>query len=110
MRVAAVVGLGLYGIANVFAAAYDLETGGQPPLFVDLLVLGTGLLLLAAMASVAWQRGPIRSLALIGLVLAFLLAVYNERVLGLGDPFHHLIRGAFSLAVLWAVWRSTRAS
>jgi hypothetical protein len=108
MKALSVGGLLLYGVANLFAGTLDLAAERDLPLGVDVGLVVTGGVLLGSAVLVARGSENAFSAALIGLLLASGLAVSNERVLGLGDPSHHLIRGPYTLVVLWASWRSTR--
>jgi hypothetical protein len=108
MRVLAVGGLALYGVANLFAGVVDITGEHRLPGHVEVLLIITGVLLLVGTVLVAKGLGQGWSVALTAIVLASLLAVYNERVLGLGHPSHHLIRGPYTLLVLYAAWRCTR--
>lgn len=108
MRLAAILGILLYGAANVFAGFYDLVMERRLAWGVDAGLLVTGALLVLA-GILGWRRS--RSafpVAVVALVLAFALAVFNERILGLGHPGHHLFRGAYTVMVLWAAYRGLR--
>jgi hypothetical protein len=109
MRLLAILGLGLYGVANLFAGIYDWSVVGRLTPRDDLLLIITGAVLVTAAALVARRARRARAATIAAMVLASALAAYNERVLGLGHPSHHLVRGAYTLLVLWAVWRSTRS-
>ena len=109
MRILGIAGLLLYGIANIFAGTYDLLVAHTLSVGADAALLGTGALLTTA-AIFAIRRAPSAfGMAVASLVLASALAIFNERVLRLGHPSHHLVRGAYTVLVLWAVWRSLRS-
>ena len=116
MRFLAAGGLLLYGFANLFAAAVDLLRVRRLAWEIDAALLATGGVL--ALSGILALRRSKRAfmVAACGLALTFggrprrrvaaaALAIFNERVLGLGDPSHHIFRGAYSLLVLWAVYR-----
>lgn len=113
MKVTTLIGIALYGVANIFAGTYDLFVTRQWPLYVDFALVISGLLFAVAYLSVL--RSLRRSLALVILALAVAsaIALYNERVLGLGDPSHHLFRAAYTLIVFGAAYfwdRGVRAA
>jgi hypothetical protein len=108
MRLAAIGGLLLYGLANVVAGSFDLVTVHRLGAGVDAALLLTGaLLLLAGILTVRHSRFAFPA-AVVGLGMAFALAVFNERFLGLGHPLHHLVRGLYTALVLWAAYRGSR--
>jgi hypothetical protein len=100
--------LGLYGVANVLAGAYDLITEARLAPHVAVALVGTGALLMVATIAVAVGSQQARAIAIVALVLASALAVYNERALDLGHPTHHMVRGLYTLLLLWVVVRATR--
>jgi hypothetical protein len=108
MRLFAIAGLGLYGVANVFAGTYDLVSLGSLAIGVDAALLVTGGLLL--IATVLVLRGSVAALrvGVVALLSALVLAVFNERVFGLGQPSHHIFRGLYTIVVVWAVFKSAR--
>ncbi len=109
MRVIAVGGLLLYGVANLFAGLFDLATDRGLALGVDAALLITGGLLVASgILAMRRSRFAFRAGSL-ALVLALALAVFNERVLGLGHPSHHIMRGLYTVAVFWSLWKSRSA-
>jgi hypothetical protein len=108
MRVIAIGGLGVYGVANLLAGIVDIALEGRLARHVEALLVFVGVVLLIGAILVARESSRAWMGALTGLVLASGLALYNERVLGLGHPSHHLIRGAYTLVVLIAVWKCTR--
>jgi len=110
MRLVAIVGLLLYGVANLFAGSFDLATARRLPLGVDVGLLVTGALLLWAAALGLRRSRSAFLVAVTALVAAFALAVFNERVLGLGHPSHHLVRGAYTVLVLWAAYRGSSST
>jgi hypothetical protein len=108
VRLAAIGGLLLYGLANIVAGFLDWVTVHRLSAGVDTALLLTGaLLLLAGILTVLRSRFAFPA-AVVSLGLAFALAVFNERVLGLGHPAHHLVRGLYTALVLWAAFRGSR--
>jgi uncharacterized membrane protein len=108
MRALAIFGLSIYGLANLFAGIFNWATIGSLPTYVNATLLLSGVVFLFAVVSLARRARYGRFIAILSLVLASALAGYNERVLGLGHPSHHLIPGAYTLLVLWAVIRATQ--
>jgi hypothetical protein len=108
MRTLVLLGLGLYGAANLFAGIYDFAVAKELAGHTQVALVLTGALLTVSAVVVARRTQHARIITISSLVLAFVLAVYNERVLGLGQPIHHLFRGTYSLLLLWPVFRLTR--
>lgn len=108
MRLSAIIGLFLYGAANLFAGIYGVTVVGGLPVHVTALLILTGFLLSVASVLLLRRSPNAIIIAAISLVSAFALALYNERILGAGHPSHHLFRGAFAVLVLWAAIRATR--
>ncbi len=108
MRLLAIVGLGLYGLANVFAGAYDLAAERRLPVGVDAALLVTGALLVVAVVLAVRRSASAFGVAAFALLLAAALAVFNERVLGLGHPSHHIVRGLYTLVVFGAALKGLR--
>ena len=105
MRSLAIGGLWLYGAANILAGVADLAIQQVLPLAVALALIAVGALLV--LSGVLTLRGSQHAVAhsAAALSLALLLAVFNERVLGLGHPSHHIVRGLVTVAIMWLVWR-----
>jgi len=110
MRFLAILGLALYGAANLFVGIYDWTAETRLVLHVELLLIVSGAILIGASFLVTRRSKHALALGIVSLLLAFGIAVYNERVQGQGHPGHHLVRAAYTLIVFWAVWRSTRAA
>lgn len=106
MRALAIGALWLYGAANVVAGAADLAVQHALPVPVAFLLMATGALLIAG--GVLSLRGSSHAVSFSAMALGFalVLGVFNERVLGLGHPSHHVVRGAVTAAVMWLVWRA----
>ncbi len=107
MRLLAIVGLGLYGLANLFAGAY-VAAEGSLPVGVDAALLVTGALFVVAVVLAVRRSAFAFRVAVLALLLASALAVFNERVLGLGHPSHHIVRGLYTLVVFGAVLKGLR--
>jgi hypothetical protein len=105
MRAVAIGLLWLYGAANVVAGTADLLAQHSLPVTIALGLIVSGALLAAA--GVLTARGSPHALlvTLISVALAFALALFNERVLGLGHPSHHIGRGLLTAVIVWSVWR-----
>ena len=75
MRVLAVLGLALYGVANLFAGIYDWTVGKRLVLHVDLLLIVSGTFLMGGSFFVArrWSHGLF--VGVTSLLLAFGVAV-----------------------------------
>ena len=108
MRILTGIGLLLYGIANLFAGTYDLSTARTLPFAVNGILLITGLVLIIAGVQVMRASRRAFAITVIALAAASALAVFNERVLGLGHPSHHIVRGAYTLLLLWGGWAARR--
>ena len=109
MRALATGGLWLYGAANVLAGVADLVARRGLPVAVSLGLIGTGILLIGAGLLTLRRSSHALQAALVALVLALALAVFNERVLGFGHPTHHFARVAFTLLILWSVVKARAA-
>jgi hypothetical protein len=100
MKTILIVCLVLYGIANLLAGGSDLFVVNQLPAYMAIFLVVSGILFLAAAHFGFRNRPVIFILTLAATLFAFGLAIYNERVLGLGLPVHHLFRGIFSLILI----------
>ena len=107
MKIILIISLTIYGIANLFAGGSDLFLLNQLPVYISILLVLSGILFFITVYAVLKEKSVLLLLTIVSTLLAFSLAIYNERILGLGHPSHHIIRGVLSIGIIYIsyVWQ-----
>ena len=104
MKTVTLIGIGLYSVANLFAGTFDLIVTQSLPMLDAFALLLSGLVFVATFYFVWKERAGWFWMVIIALGIASAIAVFNERVLGLGHPSHHIYRGTYTLIVFVAAY------
>lgn len=110
MKISLLIVIGLYCLANLFAGLYDLFNVHILPITVDIFLILSGLVFLTAIYFIWKERKGWFWLVIISLVIASLIALYNERILDMGHPTHHIYRGAYTLVIFVVAYLLSKKS
>lgn len=100
MKVSLLLGIFLYSLANLFSGFYDLLKIKSLPIEIDLVLILSGILFVITFVFILKNLKYWFFMVLISLLIASTIALYNEKILGSGDPTHHIYRGIFSVIIL----------
>jgi presenilin-like A22 family membrane protease len=104
MKIITLIGVGLYSIANIFAGFFELAGPRYLPTVIAVMLILSGLLFALSFYYILKEKNGWFVLTISGLVLAFGIALFNERILGLGNPSHHIYRGFYSLLIMCSAY------
>jgi len=99
MKISLLIGIGLYCVANLSAGFFDILNVHRLPIAIDLILIISGILFLLTFVLILKEKKNWFLMILVSLLIASVIAIYNERVFGLGDPTHHIFRGIYTLII-----------